>query len=215
MLHGSWCTIVFIPGFSGRGFSRPGPSHPSVPPSVGFTHSSSGLDLTGAEITVPHRDGDGCSRTVGANLGCPSPAELGLRTPSSNSVGGSLLGDDHIDASWEILKVLSACGKHSGDTPLDGDSDGRFSAVGSGLGCVLVPSSNRGGDSPPGVDRIDTSWKTLVVLDSNGGDPSACGQNPASSHLDGNSDMRSSAVGSGPGCPSLQLEGRWRLPSRY
>ena len=106
--HGFWCLASSIldssaSGSSFRGFSRPGPSYPSVSPSGGFTHSSPEVEFSGAEITVLCRDGDGHSNAVGTDLGCPSPAEPGLGTSSLNGSGGSPPGTDRIDASWEIL----------------------------------------------------------------------------------------------------------------
>ena len=127
--HGSWCRRPSVPNSSGRdsffrGFSRPVPSYPSVPPFGGFTRSSLDIDFSGAGITGPRRDGDGRFSAVGAGLGCLS-AESVLNGSSLNGSGDSPTVD-RIDASWETLVILgssgpSARGKIPGNFRFDGD----------------------------------------------------------------------------------------------
>ena len=99
--HGSWCRRPSVTNSSGRdsfsrGFSRPVPSYPCVPPFGGFTRSTLDMDFSGAGITGPRRDGDGRSSAVGAGLGC-LPAGSGLDGSNLNSSGDS---PPTVDASY-------------------------------------------------------------------------------------------------------------------
>ena len=126
--------------------------------------------------------------------GAPVPRSLTPRAATPCSVASSR-PNPHIRACL-LLTVHPLFPRHrllgDGDHGASHDCDRRSSAVGADLGWpnlagpgIGTSSLNGDGDSSSAVDRIDTSWETLVVLGSNGGGLSACGKVSGSSPLDG------------------------------